>query len=87
MGRLENKRFKKGNTILVSHEKNQSNQSLIIDKADRVPLVLICLFMLVDWVPSFNAVDVMASQWVYLGVINLLAAIYIAVIRKKEAAS
>ncbi len=48
-----------------------------IDNSDPIPMFLLMLFLAIDLVPPFGAADVMASQWVYLGFVNLLSIAFI----------
>ena len=38
--------------------------------------ILIVLYILTGTLPNFNAIDILAPQWVYLGAINILACAY-----------
>lgn len=39
-------------------------------------LLLIPLYMLVDFIPQFSGADVMGAQWLYLSIIHVLAGLY-----------
>ena len=66
-----------------SHKKQTNTTDKTITRnthlltSDRIPVFLLLLFLGVDLIPPFGAADVMASQWVYLGVLNLLSIAYI----------
>lgn len=42
-----------------------------------IPLLIVLLYALVEWVPRFQAVDVMGSQWLFLSVLNAAVAGYL----------
>lgn len=56
-------------------DKEVESKSLV--KADLPPLILIMLFMAVDYLPRLNAADVMAPQWIYLAALNVIALFYL----------
>lgn len=53
-----------------------SNAETTLIKEDSFVIVLLCLYLIVDFIPYFGAIDVRGPQWFYLSVINMLVAIY-----------
>lgn len=45
--------------------------------ANLICVFIIALYLLVDFIPEWGAVDVVGSQWVYLAVINFISIVYI----------
>ena len=43
---------------------------------DYINLILVCLYLLVDYIPKGDAIDFNGPQWMYLGAINLVAILY-----------
>jgi hypothetical protein len=47
------------------------------DSGNLIPLILLGLYLMVELVPRMDAADVMAPQWIYLGLLNFLGMGYI----------
>lgn len=45
-------------------------------KDDSIATVLLCLYLVVDFIPYLGAIDVRGPQWLYLSLINLMVAVY-----------
>ncbi len=54
----------------------------LLTAVDILPLGLIFLYLFVDFIPRFDAADVMGAQWIYLIIVNVLSAVYIFLTRK-----
>jgi O-antigen ligase/tetratricopeptide (TPR) repeat protein len=48
-----------------------TRRSPFLAKQNVLPALFLCLYALVDFVPSFGAADVAGAQWIYLVIINL----------------
>jgi len=49
-----------------------------------IPIIMIALYLLVDFVPEGGAVDIIGPQWFYLAVINLVSTAYVYYFYKKH---
>jgi len=47
------------------------------DSFNRMNLVIVALYVLVQLIPRFDSVDVMGGQWLYLAVLNFFTSIYL----------
>ena len=47
-----------------------------------IPSLLILLFLLVGFIPNWEAVDKIAPQWLYLSLINLICGIFLFINRR-----
>lgn len=64
-----------------STTKNQKQP--LLRASDALPAALIFLYLFVDFIPRFQSADVMGAQWVYLGIVNILSAVYVFIERKR----
>jgi O-antigen ligase len=48
-----------------------------------IPFLLITLFVVLDFIPQLNSVDIMGPHWVYLSVINALSFLYLFTLGRK----
>jgi O-antigen ligase/Tfp pilus assembly protein PilF len=53
-----------------------------LDTSNFLPSLLIIAFLLVGFIPNWEAVDKIAPQWLYLSVLNLLCGLYLFIHRK-----
>ena len=53
-----------------------------LDTSNFVPSLLIIAFLMVGFIPNWEAVDKIAPQWLYLSILNLLCGLYLFVQRK-----
>jgi len=53
-----------------------------LDTSNFIPSLLIIAFLLVGFIPNWEAVDKIAPQWLYLSVLNLLCGLYLFIHRK-----
>lgn len=69
---------KNGKTALKIHKEQPASSSKTgLFKEDTIVIVLIGLYILVDFIPFLGSMDVRGPQWFYLSVINLLVTGYI----------
>lgn len=64
------------NTINSINEHRNSDTGTTQKKDDSIAILLLCLYLLVDFIPYLGAIDVRGPQWFYLSLINLVVAIY-----------
>ena len=86
MNESNRKRSRKKTKVSVQRIQRRVDWQSWVKRYDRIPLLLICLFMVVDFIPPFGASDVMGSQWVYLGIVDLLSVLFIVGNRKNDSA-
>ena len=44
--------------------------------------ILLVLYIITGTLPNFSAIDILAPQWIYLGIINILSATYFLAYRR-----
>ena len=59
-----------------------ANKQTALDTSNFVPSLFIIAFLLVGFIPNWEAVDKIAPQWLYLSILNLLCGFYLFVQRK-----
>jgi hypothetical protein len=59
-----------------------ASKQTALDTSNFFPSILILGFLLVGFIPNWEAVDKIAPQWLYLSVLNLLCGLYLFVFRK-----
>ena len=55
----------------------KATKNLSFSSKDLLPGILISLFLIVDFLPGFESVDVMGAQWLYLVIVNIITCIFI----------
>jgi O-antigen ligase/Tfp pilus assembly protein PilF len=65
----------------ISMARSASKQTAL-DTSNFFPSILILGFLLVGFIPNWEAVDKIAPQWLYLSVLNLLCGLYLFIHRK-----
>jgi len=59
-----------------------ASKQTALDTSNFLPSLLIIAFLLVGFIPNWEAVDKIAPQWLYLSVLNLLCGLYLFIHRK-----
>jgi len=65
----------------ISMAKSVPNQTAL-NTSNFVPSLLIICFLLVGFIPNWEAVDKIAPQWLYLSIINMMCGLYLFTRRK-----
>ncbi len=64
------------NTSKAIKEHRVSDTGASQIKNDSIALVLLSIYLLVDFIPYLGAIDVRGPQWLYLSLVNLIVAFY-----------
>ncbi len=61
-----------------SENAQRANSTIVAEKSDnKIGLILIVLYLIIDFIPQTGAIDPMGPQWLYLAVLNLVTISYI----------
>jgi O-antigen ligase len=63
-------------------KKNTQTATAPLSAGNVISLCFLLLYVFVDFVPSFDAFDIMGSQWLYVGIVNLAVLAYFFVTKK-----
>ena len=56
---------------------NVSSTKVNANSSSKVGILLVFLYLIIDFIPQLGAIDPMGSQWLYLSVLNLVVTVYI----------
>ena len=69
-----------------SEKAQRGNSTPLAEKSDnKIGLILVILYLIIDFIPQTGAIDPMGPQWLYLAVVNLIAISYILFSLKSKA--
>lgn len=63
-------------TPKATRSKSATRKEPFLATADIIPLLLIVIYLCVDFLPFFGSADIMGPQWMYIVIVNMVSAAY-----------